>query len=128
MLCVITLRPCVRRSVNFVSAVVSSLVRADENEGKKTLSIEYSAYEEMANKEISKIRESAFSKWPLTCLHIYHSIGSVKTGEISMFIFVSSVHRKECIEAMTEIVEDVKFKVPIWKKEITGDKSHSWIS
>lgn len=102
-------------------------VRADEINTKKVTGIEYSAYEEMANKEISKIRESAFEKWPLTCLHIYHSTGLVRTGEISLFIFASSGHRKECIEAMQQIVEDMKHKVPIWKKEIMEDASSSWV-
>jgi len=98
-------------------------VRADEKEGKVVEKIVYSAYEEMANKEISKIREEAFSKRDLTCLHIYHSIGEVMVGEISMFIFASSAHRKEAIEGTTEVVEQIKFNVPIWKKEIVEDKS-----
>ena len=102
-------------------------VRADETDGKKVESIEYSAYEEMANKEISKIREAAFSKRSLTCLHIYHSLGQVKAGEISLFIFVSAEHRKQAIAAMAELVEDVKFKVPIWKKEIFQDKTEKWV-
>ena len=102
-------------------------VRADENEGKKVTAIEYSAYEEMANTQISKIREDAFTKWPLTCLHIYHSKGLVKAGEISMFVFVSSGHREECIEAMQQIVEDIKHNVPVWKKEIMQDSSSNWV-
>jgi len=102
-------------------------VRADDINGKKVELIEYSAYEEMANKEISKIREAAFSKRSLTCLHIYHSLGQVKAGEISLFIFVSAKHRKEAIAAMTELVEDIKYKVPIWKKEILQDKTEKWV-
>ena len=101
-------------------------VRADEHDGKKVLWIDYSAYEEMANNEISNIREAAFNKRPLTCLHIYHSIGKVRAGEISLFIFVSAKHRKEAISAMTELVEDIKYKVPIWKKEILQDNTEKW--
>jgi len=102
-------------------------VRADEHEGKQVELIEYSAYEAMANSEISKIREAAFSKRSLTCLHIYHSIGPVKVGEISLFIFVSSKHREEAIAGMTELVEEVKYKVPIWKKEVLKDNTERWI-
>ncbi len=102
-------------------------VRADENENKKVVAIEYSAYEEMANTEFSKIREDAFAKWPLTCLHIFHSRGKVKSGELSLFVFVSSAHRKECIEAMQHVVEDIKHKVPIWKKELMEDASSNWV-
>ncbi|KAA3614780.1 MAG: molybdenum cofactor biosynthesis protein MoaE [Calditrichaeota bacterium] len=102
-------------------------VREDKLDSKKVKAIEYSAYEEMANKEIAKIREDAFAKWELTCLHIYHSIGLVKTGEISLFVFVSSVHRKECQAAMQKIVEDIKNQVPVWKKEILEDSSINWV-
>jgi len=102
-------------------------VRADEEEKQTVAGIEYSAYDEMANKEFSKIREEAFEKWPLTCLHIYHSSGLVKAGEISLFVFVSSGHRKESIKAMEHIVEEIKFKVPIWKKEIMEDSSTNWV-
>jgi len=102
-------------------------VRADEIDNKKVTGIEYSAYEDMADKEIAKVRENAFAKWPLSCLHIYHSNGHVKTGEISLFIFVSAGHRTECLEAVHQIVEDIKHKVPIWKKEIMEDGSGSWV-
>jgi len=102
-------------------------VRADEKNGKKVAAIEYTAYPEMANKEISAIREDAFSRWPLSCLHIYHSTGLIKSGEISLFVFVSAAHRKEAIDAMEYIVEELKHKVPIWKKEIMEDASEYWV-
>ena len=102
-------------------------VRADEKAGKNVTGIEYSAYKDMANQAFSKIREQAFDKWPLKCLHIVHSTGLVKTGELSLFVFCSSGHRKESINAMEHIVEDIKHEVPIWKKEIMEDKSVQWI-
>lgn len=108
-------------------AIFLGQVRADEKEGKVVEKIMYSAYEEMANNEIAKIREEAFSKRKLSCLHIYHSIGDVVKGDISLFVLVSSEHRKESIEAMTEIVEKIKYDVPIWKKEIMVDKSSQWV-
>lgn len=102
-------------------------VRADEVDNKKVTEIEYSEYEDMADKEIAKVRENAFAKWPLSCLHIYHSKGRIKVGEISLFIFVSAGHRAECIEAVHQIVEDLKHNVPIWKKEIMEDGSARWV-
>jgi molybdopterin synthase catalytic subunit len=108
-------------------AIFLGQVRADELDGKKVEAIEYSAYEEMANKAISKIREDAFAKWTLTCLHIYHSKGVVKVGEISLFVFVSAGHRTESMESMQQIVEDIKHNVPIWKKEIMEDASANWV-
>ena len=102
-------------------------VRADEVDNKKVTGIEYSAYEDMADKEIAKVRENAFEKWSLSCLHIFHSNGHVKVGEISLFVFASAGHRTECLEAVQQIVEDIKHKVPIWKKEIMEDGSVRWV-
>lgn len=101
-------------------------VRADEIDGKKVVAIEYSAYDDMANQEIHKIREAAFNKYDLTCMHIYHSIGVVKAGEICLFVFVSSKHRNDCYEASRFIVEEIKAKVPVFGKEILEDGNFEW--
>ena len=80
----------------------------------------------MAELEFHKIREEAFSKFNLTCMHIYHSIGPVKTGEICLFVFTSSAHRKEAMDACRFIVEEIKAKVPVFGKEVLEDKSFVW--
>lgn len=108
-------------------AIFLGQVRADEHKGNKVESIEYTAYREMADNEINKIRENAFSKRPINCLHIFHSLGQVKVGDISLFIFVSAAHRNEAINGMQEIVEDLKYKVPIWKQEIFQDQTKRWV-
>ena len=102
-------------------------VRADEEGGKKVVAIDYSAYEEMADKAIAAIREEAFAKWQLRCLHIYHSLGEVKVGECSLMVMVSSAHRQPSFPSLEYIVEEVKKRVPVWKKEIFEDGSHRWI-
>ncbi len=102
-------------------------VRADAVAGSTVEAIEYSAYEGMANAEIGRIREEAFTKFPLTCLHVYHSTGRVRAGEISLFVFVSAAHRRESIRAMEWIVEEIKYKVPVWKKEYLSDGQTRWI-
>lgn len=101
-------------------------VRADEIDGKTVTAIEYSAYEEMANQTIHEIREAAFEKFDLTCMHIYHSLGRVEAGEICLFVFTSSAHRKECFEATRFIVEEIKAKAPIFGKEVFEDETHVW--
>jgi molybdopterin synthase catalytic subunit len=101
-------------------------VRADEIDGKPVVAIDYSAYEEMAEKEFHQIRESAFDKFDLTCAHIYHSLGKVKAGEICLFVFTSSAHRKAAIEACTYLVEEIKAKVPVFGKELFEDATHQW--
>jgi molybdopterin synthase catalytic subunit len=101
-------------------------VRADEIEGKVVSAIEYTAYEDMANAEFNKIREATFEKFNLTCMHIYHSLGKVNTGEICLFVFVSSPRRKEVFKALEYVVEEIKAKVPVYGKELFEDETHQW--
>ena len=101
-------------------------VRADEIDNKIVASIEYTAYEDMANDKFHEIREAAFEKFDLTCMHIYHSLGNVKAGEICLFVFVSSKRRKEVFPAIEYIVNEIKAHVPIFGKEVFEDASHQW--
>lgn len=101
-------------------------VRADEIDGKTVTAIEYTAYEEMANAKFHEIREATFEKFNLTCMHIYHSLGKVNTGEICLFVFVSSPRRKEVFAAIEYLVEEIKANVPIFGKEIFEDETHQW--
>ncbi len=101
-------------------------VRADTIDEKTVSGIEYTAYEDMANAKFHEVREAAFEKFDLTCMHIYHSLGTVKTGEICLFVFVSSPRRKEIFKAIEFVVEEIKAKVPVFGKEIFEDNSHQW--
>lgn len=101
-------------------------VRADEIDGKVIAAIEYSAYEEMANLKFHEIREATFEKFELNCMHIYHSSGVVNTGEICLFVFVSSPHRKVVFEALEYVVEEIKAHVPVFGKELFEDETHQW--
>lgn len=101
-------------------------VRADEIEGKKVAAIEYTAYEEMALEKMHEIREGIFSKYPLTCAHVYHSLGAIQAGDICLFVFTSSAHRKPAIDACAEMVERIKAELPVWGKEIFDNEAYQW--
>lgn len=101
-------------------------VRADIMDTKTVAAIKYTAYEVMANKKINEIRETAFDKFELTCMHIYHSLGTVKAGEICLFVFVSAPRRNVVFKAVEFIVEELKSNVPVFGKEIFEDESHQW--
>jgi molybdopterin synthase catalytic subunit len=101
-------------------------VRADDIEGKVVSAIDYTAYEDMANEKFHEIREATFGKFNLTCMHIYHSLGKVKAGEICLFVFVSSPRRKEVFKALEYVVEEIKAKAPVFGKEIFEDETHQW--
>lgn len=101
-------------------------VRADIIDGKTVAAIEYTAHEVMAQETMTAIREDIFAKYPLTCLHVHHSLGTVPVGGISLFVFASAVHRREAIDACSEIVERIKAELPVWGKEIFEDGTHTW--
>jgi molybdopterin synthase catalytic subunit len=101
-------------------------VRADLVSGKTVSAIDYTTYTEMALEKMDEIRESMFKKYELTCMHVYHSLGRVNAGEICLFVFTSSRHRKSATEACAETVERIKAELPVWGKEVFDDESHTW--
>jgi molybdopterin synthase catalytic subunit len=101
-------------------------VRADDIEGKTVAAIEYTAYEAMAETKFNEIRERAFEQYELSCMHIYHSLGIVKAGEICLFVFVSSPHRKVAFKALEFVVESLKKEVPVFGRELFEDDSYQW--
>jgi len=101
-------------------------VRADIIDGKEVTAIEYSAYKTMAEQRFYEIREAAFAKYELSCLHIYHSLGLVKTGEICLFVFVSAPRRKVVYEALEFLVEAIKENTPVFGKELFADQTYTW--
>ena len=101
-------------------------VRADVIDEKMIAAIEYTTYEAMALEKMHEIREAIFSKYELSCMHVYHSLGKVKAGEISLFVFTSSKRRRPAIDACSEVVERLKKELPVWGKEIFEDETYTW--
>lgn len=101
-------------------------VRADEIDGKTVTAIEYSAYDSMAEAKFHEIREATFEKYPISCMHVYHSTGTVGVGQICLFVFVSAPHRQVAFEALRFVVEEIKAQVPIFGKELFGDDGYQW--
>ncbi len=101
-------------------------VRNDLMNGKVVSAIEYTCFQDMADPILFQIREDCFAKYELTCMHIYHSLGIVNSGEICLFVFTSSKHRKAAIDACDYLVARIKKEVPIWGKEIFEDHSVQW--
>ena len=58
------------------------------------VAIAYTAYRDMANERMTAIREEAFARWPITCLHVHHSLGTIAVGELCFFVFASAAHRQ----------------------------------
>jgi molybdopterin synthase catalytic subunit len=101
-------------------------VRADSIDGKYVTAIQYTTYNEMALEKMHEIREAIFGKYALNCMHVYHSLGKVGAGDISLFVFTSAAHRKAAIDACTEIVERIKSELPVWGKELFDNETYQW--
>ena len=80
----------------------------------------------MALETMHGIREAIFTKYNLSCMHVYHSLGRVAAGEISLFVFTSSARRKAAIDACEEIVERIKAELPVWGKELFDNEGYQW--
>jgi molybdopterin synthase catalytic subunit len=87
--------------------------------------IYYEAYSEMAEQEMREIENEAQTKWGIKKLVAIHRIGNIKVGESSIIIGVSSEHRHEAFEACKYVINNLKTRVPIWKKEISRE-SQKW--
>lgn len=101
-------------------------VRNNAN-GKKVLWLEYEAYETMAIAEIRKVIDQASQRWPLLGWAVTHRVGTLRPGETAVAVAVSTPHRKDSFEACQHIMDEVKAKAPIWKKEVF-ENGEEWVS
>ena len=116
----------VRRGAN--GAVVTFLGTTRDNfDGKRVLTLEYEAFDEMAVKKLEEVRQELLAEFGLDEIAIGHRIGTVGIGEISLVVAVGSPHRKEGFYACHKAVDRIKEVVPIWKKEIYEDGSR-WVA
>jgi len=96
------------------------------NEGKTIRHLFYECHVTMAEKKFDEIVKEMYSKWPLKKVAIEHRIGQLEVGDIAVIVGVSSEHRKEAIEACRYGIDELKHRVPIWKKEVS-DTGEEWI-
>jgi len=100
--------------------VFEGIVR-DNSRGRRTLFLDYEAYEEMALKQMQSLVEQALSKFPVREALIVHRLGRLAIGEASVVIVVASAHRAAAFDAGRYLIDTLKRTVPIWKKEHFAD-------
>ena len=93
----------------------------DETDGRRVMYLEYEAYDQMAEKILSRIAEEIDERWGIRNVSIAHRFGHMAVGEISLVIAVASPHRAEAFAACQYAVDRIKKDVPIWKKEVFED-------
>jgi len=89
--------------------------------------IEYSAYDDMALAEIERILAEARDRWPQSRVILQHRLGLIPVGEASIAIAAAAPHRDAAFAACRYVIEEVKKRLPIWKKELRGDGSATWV-
>lgn len=99
----------------------------DVNEGHEVSGIEYSAYDEMAERQMQKIASEAASRVGGLSIAIEHRLGELTLGEISVAIVVAHARRAPALDACRYIIEEIKKRVPIWKREHYVDGSRAWV-
>ncbi len=89
--------------------------------------IEYSAYREMADPELERIVADALAQWPQARIVLQHRLGIVPTGEASLVTAASAPHRADAYAASRFVIEEVKRRAPIWKKERLASGTTRWV-
>jgi len=99
----------------------------DFSEGRDVTQISFDAYGSMALVEMKKLRDEAISKFALLDARIVHRVGLVGAGEQIVFIAAGAEHRAPALQACQWLIDELKQRVPIWKKEITP-KGDAWVT
>src|SRR2546425_4635907 len=93
---------------------------------KGVTAIEYSAYQEMVEGELGRIVAEAAARWPGGRLALRHRLGVIRAGEASIAIVAAAPHRAPAFEACRYAIEEIKRRVPVWKKELRSDGGAVW--
>lgn len=117
---------------NGAIVIMSGMVR-NSTDGKSVVALEYQAYEPMAMRVFQQISAEMRQLWSdITHVAIYHRVGRLQIGEISVLVAVGCPHRTEAFEACKYAIDTLKHNAPIWKKEyvrgLDGVESSSWVS
>jgi molybdopterin converting factor subunit 1 len=105
------------------TAVFVGSVRA---EGGRVERLAYSAYEEMGERVLHEIAEETSAKWPLEGVAVLHGVGELEAGATTVVVACSAPHRGEALDACRYVIDEVKRRVPVWKKE-SGPEGERWI-
>lgn len=109
------------------AAVVFLGVVRNENEGREVSGLEYEVYETMANRVLAEIAEEAERRFATDRVRILHRVGRLSVGEISAGIAVATPHRAEAYETSRYIIEEIKSRLPVWKKEQYVGGDAEWV-
>lgn len=120
------LKDAMRDPVNGACVTFEGLVR-NHNHGREVLRLEYEAYSALAVKEGEKLVQEAMRIFPVTMVHCVHRVGMLEIGDVAVWIGATAAHRREAFEACSHVIEQIKLKVPIWKREYYPGGEATWV-
>lgn len=100
----------------------------DHNEGQSVLRLEYEAYEPLCRSEAQRIIEEARQRWPVQRALCVHRSGLLELGEIAVVTAVAAPHRDEAFQAARYIIDEIKHRLPIWKREHYSNGELRWVN
>lgn len=109
-----------KRGEDGALVVFDGVVR-NQTHGRRTLFLDYEAYEQMALKQLKELAGSALARFDVRRVTVVHRLGRLQIGETSVFVLVASAHRAAAFDACRWIIDTLKQTVPIWKKETFVD-------
>lgn len=96
--------------------------------GLETTRLEYECYRSMAERELNLVASEAGASFGLESVAICHRLGSVPVGEVSMAVAAGAAHRRAALDAVAWIVDEIKRRVPIWKRDFRADGTAVWVA
>ena len=100
----------------------------NEHQGKTVIALEYEAIEVLCRSEAQKILNEAKEKFGAITVKCVHRIGKLEIGEIAIWIGVTAAHRNSAFKACQYIIDQIKLRLPIWKKEYYADGASQWVN
>ncbi len=100
----------------------------NHNEGKPVQALDYEAYPELAEKEGERILVEAREKFSVQSIVCVHRTGALRIGDLAVWVGVTAAHRGAAFDACRYVIDEVKARVPIWKKEHYTDGVSEWIN
>ena len=116
----------VASAANGATSLFLGTVR-DVSDGRAVTGMEYTAYDAMASRELAKIADEASEKFAGVALVIEHRVGALALGDISVAIAAAHAHRAHALDATRFVIEELKRRVPVWKREHYADGTREWV-
>jgi molybdopterin synthase catalytic subunit len=96
-------------------------------DGRRTDSLDYECYPEMAQRKLAELEAEGRRRWPITECCVVHRLGHLQPGEVSVAVAVSTPHRDDAFAAARWLIDTIKTEVPIWKRENWSDGAADWV-